>query len=150
MANALLRSDNDIAPLVMRLFLGGVILPHGTQKVLGWFGGHGFAGTLQYFTESMGIPVFLALLVIIAEFFGSLALLAGFLTRLAAFGIACVMVGAIFTVHWPNGFFMNWSGSQAGEGFEYHLLAIGLALALMLKGGGAFSVHRALMRKTRR
>jgi putative oxidoreductase len=147
MYKSLLRTDNDIAPLVLRLALGIVIFPHGAQKVLGWFGGHGFAGTMNFFTETMGIPYILALLVIIAEFFGSLALIAGFLTRLSAFGIGCVMTGAIVLVHWPHGFFMNWSGQQAGEGFEFHLLAIGIALALMIKGGGAASIDRALARK---
>jgi putative oxidoreductase len=147
MYKSLLRTDNDIAPLVLRLALGIVIFPHGAQKVLGWFGGHGFAWTMNFFTETMGIPYILALLVIIAEFFGSLALIAGFLTRLSAFGIGCVMAGAIVLVHWPHGFFMNWSGQQAGEGFEFHLLAIGIALALMIKGGGAASVDRALARK---
>jgi putative oxidoreductase len=146
MWNALIRTDNDMIPLILRLFLGGVIFPHGAQKVFGWFGGGGFAGTLQQFTEGMGIPLILALLVIIAEFFGSLALITGLLTRLAAFGIAAVMVGAMILVHWENGFFMNWSGTQAGEGFEYHLLAIGIALALILKGGGKASLDRELMK----
>lgn len=146
MWNALIRTDDDIAPLVLRIFLGGVILPHGAQKVFGWFGGGGFAGTLQQFT-GMGIPLILALLVIVTEFFGSLALIAGFLTRLAAFGIAAVMVGAMLLVHRQNGFFMNWSGTQAGEGFEYHLLAIGIALALLIKGGGQASLDRAILKR---
>jgi putative oxidoreductase len=144
MWNALIRTDKDIASLVLRLTLGVVMFPHGAQKMLGWFGGGGFAGTMQYFTTGMGIPWILAFLVIIAEFFGSLALIAGFLTRFSAFGIGCVMVGAITLVHWQFGFFMNWGGQQAGEGFEFHLLAIGIALALMIKGGGAASVDRYL------
>ncbi len=147
MWNALIRTDDDVAPLILRIFLGGVILPHGAQKVFGWFGGGGFAGTVQQFTEGMGIPLILALLVIVAEFFGSLALIAGFLTRLAAFGIAAVMVGAMLLVHWQNGFFMNWSGTQAGEGFEYHLLAIGIALVLLVKGGGQASLDRAMLKR---
>lgn len=143
----LLRTDNDIAPLVLRLFLGIVFFPHGAQKVFGWFGGHGFAGTMHHFTANMGLPYLVALLVILIEFLGSLALIAGALTRLAALGIAAVMVGAIVTVHWKFGFFMNWFGQQPGEGFEYHLLAVGIALALMIKGGGAASVDRALIRR---
>ncbi len=147
MWNALIKTDNDIASLVLRLTLGIVMFPHGAQKMLGWFGGFGFSGTMNYFTTVMGIPWILAFLVIIAEFFGSLALIAGFLTRLSAFGIGCVMVGAIALVHWQFGFFMNWGGQQAGEGFEFHLLAIGIALALMIKGGGAASADRYLARR---
>ncbi len=140
----LFRTDNDISSLLLRLILGVVFFPHGAQKALGWFGGHGFSGTLQFFTQGMGIPYSLALLVIAAEFFGSLALIAGFLTRMAALGILSVMLGAIYNVHWQHGFFMNWSGQQAGEGFEYHLLAIGISLALMIRGGGAASIDRAI------
>lgn len=147
MWNALVRTDDTLAPLILRLFLGAVFFPHGAQKILGWFGGNGFIGTMQYFTEVHGLPWLIALLVIVAEFFGALALLAGFLTRLAAFGIGAVMTGAIVTVHWQFGFFMNWSGQKAGEGFEFHLLAIGIALALMLTGGGTASVDRAVARK---
>ena len=121
-----------------------VFFPHGAQKLLGWFGGHGFAGTMGFFTDKMGLPAAIAFLVIMAESFGALGLIFGLLTRFAAFGIACVMTGAIFTVHLPHGFFMNWYGNQKGEGFEYHLLAIAIAVALMIKGGGRFSVDRAI------
>jgi putative oxidoreductase len=123
------------------------MFPHGAQKLLGLFGGFGFSGTMQYFTSTMGLPYGLALLVIAAEFFGALGLIFGLLTRVAALGIGCVMAGAIYLVHLPNGFFMNWSGKQAGEGFEYHILALGIALALMIKGGGLLSVDRAIARK---
>ena len=98
------------------------------------------------FTEKMGIPSALAFLVIMTEFFGSFGLIVGFLTRVAAFGVFCIMVVAIAMVHWPNGFFMNWSGKQAGEGFEYHLLAIGLALVLMIYGAGKGSVDQGVAR----
>ena len=97
----------------------------------------------QFFTDS-GIPVILALLVIAAEFLGPLGLAAGLLTRVAAFGIVCVMLVAIITVHWPHGFCMNWNGNQQGEGFEYHLLALGIAIALIIMGGGAWSIDGAL------
>jgi putative oxidoreductase len=147
MLDKLLRTDDDWSSLVLRVLLGVVFFPHGAQKVLGWFGGHGLSGTLGFFTQNMGIPLALAALVIAAEFLGSLGLVSGFLTRLAAFGIFCVMLGAILLVHLPNGFFMNWGGTQAGEGFEYHLLAIAIAVALMLKGGGRWSVDRALSRR---
>ena len=132
--------------LILRVTLGVVMFPHGAQKLLGWFGGYGFSGTMNMFTEKMGIPSALAFLVIMTEFFGSLGLIVGFLTRVAAFGVFCIMVVAIAMVHWPNGFFMNWSGKQAGEGFEYHLLVIGMCLALMVLGGGRYSVDGSMGR----
>jgi putative oxidoreductase len=147
MLNALFRTDDDSASLILRVMLGVVFFPHGAQKVLGWFGGFGLEGTLGFFTQTMGLPLAVAALVIAAEFLGSLGLITGLLTRLAAFGILCVMTGAIFLVHLPNGFFMNWGGNQAGEGYEYHLLAIAIALALMLKGGGRWSLDRLISRR---
>lgn len=141
-----IRTEEDSSALVLRLMLAIVFFPHGAQKVLGWFGGHGLEGTLNYFTQSMGLPLAVAALVIAAEFLGSIGLFFGFLTRLAAFGIACVMLGAIFTVHLQHGFFMNWQGNQAGEGIEYHLLAIAIAVALMIKGGGRWSLDGAISR----
>ncbi|MFL6199687.1 MAG: DoxX family protein [Thermoanaerobaculia bacterium] len=143
----LMRTDDDISRFLVRLFLGLVIFPHGAQKLLGWFGGGGFSGTMQGMT-GMGLPAVIVFLVILAEFFGSLGLIVGFLGRVAAFGILCVMLGAVFTVHLPNGFFMNWMGNQKGEGYEYHLLAIAMALAVIIGGSGAFSVDRALTRGT--
>ncbi len=147
MLKPLINTGDDVSSLVLRLALGAVMFPHGAQKMLGWFGGHGFAGTMHHFTENMGIPYVLALLVVLAEFFGSLGLIAGLLTRVAALGIACVMAGAIAMVHLKFGFFMNWFGNQQGEGFEYHILAIAMALALMIKGGGAASADRMLSRR---
>jgi putative oxidoreductase len=146
MLNRILSTDNDPAALIMRLALGLVMFPHGAQKVLGWFGGHGASATIQSFTK-MGMPVPLTVLVLAAELAGSLLLIVGFLTRVAAFGIGCVMLSAILLVHGQIGFFMNWAGSQKGEGFEYHLLALGLSIALMIKGGGALSVDRAIARR---
>ncbi len=143
----LLSTQDDVAPLVMRVMLGIVFFPHGAQKVLGWFGGHGLDDTLTFFTQTMGIPLALAVLVISAEFLGALGLIVGFLTRIAAFGVASVMTGAIFMVHFKHGFFMNWAGKQDGEGFEYHLLAIALAVAVMITGGGKASVDSFLSRK---
>lgn len=147
MIDKLLRTDDDFSSLVLRVMLGLVFFPHGAQKVLGWFGGHGLAGTLNFFTANMGIPLVLAILVIAAEFLGALGLITGFLTRLSALGILSVMLGAILMVHLPNGFFMNWGGKQAGEGFEYHLLAIAIAAALMFKGGGKWSVDGLIARR---
>ncbi len=143
MIRKLLATNDDILQLILRLTLGIVIFPHGAQKLLGWFGGGGFSATMQGMT-SMGLPAVIVFLVIVAEFFGSLGLITGFLTRFSAFGISMVMLGAIFTVHAKVGFFMNWMGQQQGEGFEYHLLVLGIALALMIRGGGRFSIDRAL------
>lgn len=142
-----MQTDDDVGRLIVRLALGLVMFPHGAQKLLGWFGGNGFAGTMQFFTSQFNMPAALVLLVIIAEFFGAISLITGFLGRVGAFGILCVMLGAIFMVHLPNGFFMNWYGNQKGEGIEYHLLAIGMALAILVKGSGAFSIDRSMSDK---
>jgi putative oxidoreductase len=137
----------DRVQLWLRLVLGAILFPHGAQKALGWFGGSGFSATLGFFRDSLGIPAFLAILAILVEFLGALALLAGFATRIAAFGIAVIMAVAVMLVHRGNGFFMNWFGQQPGEGYEYHLLVIGLAAVLMARGGGAFSVDANLVDK---
>lgn len=129
---------------LQRVVLGAVMLPHGAQKLLGWFGGYGFSGTMNYFTGSMHLPSALAFAVIASESFGSLGLLLGLGTRLAAFGAAATMVGAMLTTHLQVGFFMNWFGRQQGEGIEFHLLALGLALPLIVRGGGAFALDRRL------
>jgi putative oxidoreductase len=139
-------TDRSVTLLFQRLVLALVMLPHGAQKTLGWFGGHGFEGTMGFFTGTLGLPAALALLVILGESLGALALLAGGFTRLAAFGIAATMVGAVAMAHLANGFFMNWSGQQAGEGFEYHLLALALAVPLVVRGGGLFAVDSWLAR----
>ncbi len=141
---SLLHTDDDFGLFIARIFLGVVILPHGLQKLLGMFGGAGFSGTVDFFVGS-GIPAAVAILIIIAESFGAIALIIGFLSRLAALGLAIIMLGAIFMVHLQHGFFMNWFGSQAGEGFEYHLLALGLSLVVLIKGGGKWSIDRAIV-----
>lgn len=145
MFKKLVFTSNDVTLTFMRLVLGVVFLAHGCQKMLGWFGGYGYTGTMGFFTH-MGVPAALAFMIIITEFFSGLGLIVGLLTRIPAFGIACLMVGAIFTVHLQNGFFMNWYGNQKGEGYEYHLLAIAIAATLLLRGAGAFSADRALSR----
>ncbi len=144
MFRRILDTTNDFSLTVLRLVLGVVFFAHGAQKMLGWFGGYGFSGSMGFFTHRMGIPAPLAFLAIAAEFFGGLGLLAGFLGRIAAFGILSNMVAAILMVHWQNGFFMNWSGSQKGEGFEYHLLAVALGAAILIKGSGALSIDHLL------
>jgi putative oxidoreductase len=126
---------------VLRLVLGVVFLAHGAQKMLGWFGGYGFSATMAGFTHR-GIPAPLAFLAIAAEFFGGLGLIVGLLSRIAAFGILCNMLVAIAAVHGRFGLFMNWAGNQKGEGFEYHLLAIAVCVAIILKGAGALSLDR--------
>src|SRR3954471_23694656 len=118
----LFRTNNSFAPTLARLTLGIVMFPHGAQKVLGWFGGYGFSGTLHFFTDQMHIPAVFAVLAIAAEFFGSLGLITGFLSRIAALGIAVNMIVAVKMVHAANGFFINWFGNQKGEGYEYHIL----------------------------
>ena len=139
----LITTDNDWGALVLRLALAIAIFPHGAQKLLGWYGGNGFSGTMDFMTSQMGLPAVVVFQVIIGEFFCPLGLLVGFLGRVAAGGIAIIMAGAM-TFHWSNGFFMNWYGNQQGEGFEYHILAIGIALALVIKGSGALSFDRHL------
>jgi putative oxidoreductase len=139
----LLATPHDAAPTIARLALGLVMFPHGAQKMLGWFGGYGYSGTMGYFTHS-GIPAVFAFLAIMAEFLGSIGLIVGALSRVAAFGIAVNMAVAIAMVHASQGFFMNWFGNQKGEGFEYHLLAIALAAIVMVKGAGLWSLDRWL------
>ena len=143
----LLWTDESWTGLILRLTLGLVMFPHGAQKLLGWYGGFGFDGTMGFFTQTMGIPWLIAFLVIIGESFGSVALLAGFLTRFTAAGLSVIMVGAIVTTHLPYGFFMNWFGKQQGEGYEYHLLVIGIGLALLVTGGGRWSADRIIADK---
>lgn len=140
-------TEDSTTHLILRVMLGLVFFFHGAQKLMGWFGGHGFDGTMGFFTDKMGLPALIAFLVIIGESFGALGLITGFLTRLSAAGIACIMVGAVAMVHRSNGIFMNWVGQQAGEGFEYHLLALGLAIPLILYGGGRFSVDQIIEKK---
>jgi putative oxidoreductase len=142
MLKRLMSTSNDVSLTILRLFLGVVFFAHGAQKMLGWFGGYGYQGTMGFLTHMMPAPF--AFLVIALEFFGGLGLIFGLLTRIPAFGIVVEMIGAIFMVHMKNGFFMNWAGTQKGEGFEYHLLAIAIAAVLLLRGAGAFSVDRAL------
>ena len=136
----LFQTNDKFSYWVPRVILGCVMLPHGAQKLFGWFGGFGFTNTMTYFTQTAGLPWIIAFLIVIGESLGSLGLIVGFFTRLSALGLICIMVGAIITVHIPNGFFMNWFGKQAGEGFEYHLLVIGMSIPLLISGGGKYSV----------
>ncbi len=144
---AFFQTDDSWAGLILRLTLGLVMFPHGAQKLLGWYGGFGFDGTLGFFTEKMGIPWLIAFLIIMGESFGSLGLMVGFLTRFSAASIGVIMLGAITLVHLPNGFFMNWFGKQPGEGYEYHLLVLGIAIALTVIGAGRWSVDQQIAQR---
>ena len=144
MFRRLIDTDDSVATAILRLVLGVVFFAHGAQKMLGWFGGPGFSGTMGLFTGYLHIPAPLGFLAIAAEFFGGLGLILGFLTRIAAFGIAINMVVAIALVHSSFGFFMNWTGAQKGEGYEYHLLTLAVTAFLMMRGAGAFSVDRTI------
>jgi putative oxidoreductase len=139
----LIRTDDTILALVLRLALGIVMFPHGAQKLLGWFGGRGFYGNIELFHQ-LGFSTTLAVLVTIGEFFGGLGLIVGLLSRVAAAGIGVIMVGAVLTVNGQYGFFMNWAGNQTREGFEFHILAVGLAIGILMLGGGKWSIDRTL------
>ena len=144
MFHKLFSTSNDFTLTLVRLALGVTFFMHGAQKMLGWFGGYGFHATMGTFTHYLGIPAPLAFLAICAEFFGGLGLLVGLLSRVAALGIMVNMLVAIATVHHVNGFFMNWTGQQKGEGFEFHILAIALAIIVLVKGSGVVSIDRAI------
>jgi len=140
-------TNENYTATIIRIVLGVILFPHGAQKLLGWFGGYGFNGTMSFLTGAVGLPWILAFFVIIIEFFGSLALIFGFATRIAAVGIISLFTGIIFSTHLANGFFINWSGQQKGEGYEFHLLVIGIAVALLVSGAGKWSVDYALQKK---
>jgi putative oxidoreductase len=140
----LLRTSHSVPLALVRFTVGFVMFLHGAQKMLGWLGGPGFSGTMGMF-ESIGIPAPFAFLAIVAEFFGGLGLMIGFLARIAAFGVMVNMIVAILLLHLRNGLFMNWTGKQAGEGIEYHLLAIGMTLAVIIGGAGAYSIDLAIL-----
>src|SRR5690349_12095028 len=146
MWKGLLRTTDDPVIALARMVLGVVMFPHAAQHALGWYGGYGFNGMIGYFT-SLGIPVFFGVLAIVAEVFGSLGLIFGFGGRVAAAGIASVMAVAVVRVHLSIGFFMNWLGNLKGEGYEYHLLATALALIVIIRGSGRWSLDRVLVRE---
>lgn len=145
MFTSILSANGDITGLILRITLALILFPHGAQKLLGWFGGYGFKGTMGFFTGTINLPYVVGLSVILIEFFSPILLVSGFATRIAALGILGLMIGIIFTSHIHNGFFMNWAGNQPGEGFEYHLLVIGLCIALLIEGAGRYSIDRLLV-----
>jgi putative oxidoreductase len=126
--------------------LGAVMLPHGLQKLLGWFGGPGFDKSTQFLAQATHLPQIFGVLAVLAESLGAIALIFGFVTRVGALGITGVMIGAVLSTHLANGFFMNWMGNQPGEGFEYHLLVLALAIPLIVTGGGRLSIDRLIAR----
>ncbi|PJZ67179.1 DoxX family protein [Leptospira wolffii] len=137
------QTSSGYAPLFLRLALAVSIFPHGAQKALGWFDGAGYQAAMEYFTQTLGVPHFLGVLVIVFEFVGTLGLVLGFLTRFWALGLAITLTVAGFT-HIEFGFFMNWFGDKGGEGFEYHILAVGMSLSLLIFGAGSFSIDKKL------
>lgn len=147
MKKIIFQTNDNNAATILRIVLGVILFPHGAQKLLGWFGGYGFNGTMGFLTGAAGLPWIIAFLVIAIEFFGAIALILGFGTRIVAVGIIALFAGIVFTSHLQNGFFMNWAGNQTGEGYEYHLLIIGMGLALLVSGAGKWSVDYALQKK---
>ena len=145
----LLQSHDTWSLTIVRVMLGLVIWPHGAQKLLAWFGGGGPAGFVDFFGQVTGLPGFLAWLVIIIEFVGGICLIIGFWTRFWAFSMLCLFIGIVLVVHLPNGFFMNWGGNKAGEGYEFHLLVIGMAWALVVGGAGRLSVDGIMLGRQR-
>jgi putative oxidoreductase len=145
MKNKIFNTSDNWAALTTRLTIGLILFPHGAQKMLGLFGGYGFGGTMAYFTDTLHLPGIIGFLVIIIEFLGSLALIAGFGIRIWAALTIILMISIIITTHLDNGFFMNWSGNQKGEGFEYHLLIIGLSITTLISGSGKYSVDKAIV-----
>ena len=140
----LLGTDRDWVITIVRVVLGVVFFAHGAQMTLGWFGGAGLQSTVRVFREQLRIPAPLALLAVAAEVLGGLGLIVGLLSRIAALGIAVVMIVALLAVHRKFGFFMNWYGEKQGHGIEYHVLVLALALTVMIKGAGAFSLDQVL------
>lgn len=142
MNNLLFKTHNTSTGLILRLTLGIIFLPHGLQKTVGWFDGPGFVQMMKVFTEQMHLPAIVAFLVIMIEFIGAVCLIIGFATRFWSIAYIGLMIGIIFTAHLQFGFFMNWMGTQKGEGMQFDLMAIGIALALIFEGGGKYAIDK--------
>ncbi len=147
MKDKIFNTSDSLAPLAIRLVLGLVVFPHGAQKLFGWFGGYGFTGTMGFFTETIGLPWVIGFLIIVLESIGAIALIAGVVTRLIAASYIVLALGILFTSHIQHGFFMNWLGNQQGEGYEYFLLWIAMAISLVITGSGIYSVDKNLITK---
>lgn len=147
MKEKLFTTNDSSAPLILRTLLGMVVFAHGAQKLFGWFGGYGFSGTMGYFTETVGLPWIVGFSVIMLETFGALLLITGFGTRIIALLYTFLALGIMFSTHVQNGFFMNWFGNLPGEGIEYFVLWIGMSVALIVTGGGTYSIDRMITKK---
>jgi len=145
MKKLLSTNSNNWSALIARLALGITVFVHGAQKLFGWFGGYGFDGTMGFLTGQAGLPYFIALLVILIESVAAVMVIAGVLTRVAAFGIFGLFTIIMIKFHSANGFFMNCAGTQKGEGIEYFIILLGVALTLIIAGGGKASVDAALV-----
>ncbi|WP_374463220.1 DoxX family protein [Chryseobacterium sp.] len=147
MKNKIFNTNDDWTGFVIRLTLGLILFPHGAQKMFGWFGGPGFSKEVEHLTEYMHLPWIISVMVILAEFWGSVSLIMGLASRLWSVAFGVLFVNIIFIAHLENGFFMNWFGTQKGEGYEYHLLVIGLCIALGLNGSGKYSADQLISKK---
>jgi putative oxidoreductase len=147
MKDKIFKTNNDWTGFVTRMTVGLILFPHGSQKLLGWFGGPGFTNEMNFFTQTLHLPWLIASLVIIIEFFGAISLIIGFASRLWSVAVIGLFMGIILIEHIENGFFMNWFGNQKGEGYEYHLLIIGLSLTMLINGSGKYSIDRILSKK---
>jgi len=147
LVETLLTTTANIGYSIARLTLGLVIFPHGAQKLLGLFGGYGYSPTMDFLTTQMGLSGIIAFSIIMIEFFGSISLILGFVSRFWALSLAVMFMGIIYTTQLEHGFFMNWFGNQAGEGYEYSLLIIGLALTIIVNGSGAWSIDNLISKK---
>ena len=143
-AEKILATHPNIGSSISRWTLGLVLFPHGAQKLLGLFGGYGYSATMEGLTTQMGLPAIVAFSVIIIEFFGSLSLILGCFSRFWAVSFAALIIGIISKTQWEHGFFMNWFGNQAGEGYEYSLLVIGLSLSVLVNGSGKWALDTVI------
>jgi putative oxidoreductase len=146
MIQKIIKTNENWGQLIARLTLGLVLFPHGAQKMLGLFGGYGFTATIEALTNQMQLPWLIAFLVIIIEFFGAIFLIIGFANRIWSLAILFLFVGIIFTEQIQHGFFMNWFGAQQGEGYEYSILVIGLAISILINGAGKFSIDNKIIK----
>lgn len=148
MKNILSTDQNSTSAFIARIALGVVVFPHGAQKLLGWFGGYGFEGTMGFLTGSVGLPWLIALLVILIEFVGAIFLMVGLATRISALAIIANFIGVVISTHWHSGFFMNWSAqANQGEGLEYFILLFGLAMVSLIAGGGRASIDTFISKR---
>ena len=145
--NTIITTDSVIGFSIARLTLGLVLFPHGAQKLLGLFGGYGYSSTMDFFTTQMGLPGIIAFSIIMIESIGSISLVLGFFSRVWALSLIGMFIGIIITTQLEHGFFMNWFGNQAGEGYEYSLLIIGLSLTVLVHGSGKLSIDKLISKK---